>query len=230
MYKSNNKKVERIVNLIQSHGCIVEGKKISLDDLPLFCHDLNDSDKKEIVDLIQSIDDELFHLYGERQYLDAQIQPLKLAKEKLSDCVQTISIDNCKNSNPAHHWFVHNWESESFFATQAEAIDRATSDLKYCQDSDDGTWADYVEDIYVGYVTHQAKPSATGYSLRSTLGNERTSDSVFTDRELAMILAGLRSIQYYATERSITMPHDHFYDCAPLSPDEVDNLCARLNR
>ncbi len=31
MYESNNKKVEKIVKLIQSHGCIVEGKKISLE-------------------------------------------------------------------------------------------------------------------------------------------------------------------------------------------------------
>jgi hypothetical protein len=87
MYKSNNKKVEKIVNLIQSHGCTVEGKKISLDDLPLLCQDLNDSDKKEIVDLIQSIDDELFHLYGDRQYLDNQIQSLEPAREKLARLV-----------------------------------------------------------------------------------------------------------------------------------------------
>ncbi len=84
MYESNNKKVEKIVRIIQSHGCTVEGKKISLDDLPLLCQDLNDSDKKEIADLVRSIDDELFHLYGDRQYLDNQIQPLELAKEKLA--------------------------------------------------------------------------------------------------------------------------------------------------
>jgi hypothetical protein len=87
MYESNNKKVEKIVNLIQSHGCIVEGKEISLDDLPLLCQDLNDSDKKEIAGLIQSIDDELFHLYGDRQYLDTQIQSLEPVKEKLSQLV-----------------------------------------------------------------------------------------------------------------------------------------------
>ena len=87
MYESNNKKVEKIVNLIQSHGCIVEGNKISLDDLPLLCQDLNDSDKKEIADLIQSIDDELFHLYGDRQYLDNQIQSLEPVKEKLARLV-----------------------------------------------------------------------------------------------------------------------------------------------
>jgi hypothetical protein len=236
MYESNNKKVEKIVNLIQSHGCIVEGKKISLDDLPLLCQDLNDSDKKEVADLIQSIDDELFHLYGERQYLNAQIQPLKLAKEKLSDCVQTISIDNCKNSNPAHHWFVHNWESESFFPTQAEAIAQATSDLTYCQNSDDGSWTDYVEDIYLGFVTHQVKPSAGGYSLRSTLDNDLSEtrlcqallNAVFTERELATMLAGLRSIQFANTKGTLTMPH--FDDCYPLSPDEIDVLCERLNR
>jgi hypothetical protein len=84
MYESNNKKVEKIVRLIQSHGCIIEGKKISLDDLPLLCQDLNDSDKKEIVEIVQSIDDELFHLYGDRQYLDNQIQPLESVKEKLA--------------------------------------------------------------------------------------------------------------------------------------------------
>jgi hypothetical protein len=84
MYESNNKKVQKIVNLMQSDGCIVEGKKISLDDLPLLCHDLNDAGKVEIVGIIQSIDDELFHLYGDRQYLDSQIQPLESVKEKLA--------------------------------------------------------------------------------------------------------------------------------------------------
>jgi hypothetical protein len=87
MYESNNKKVEKIVRLIQSHGCIIEGKKISLDDLPLLCQDLNDSDKKEIIEIIQSIDDELFHLSGERQYLDNQIQSLEPVREKLSQLV-----------------------------------------------------------------------------------------------------------------------------------------------
>jgi hypothetical protein len=87
MYESNNKKVERIVNLIQSHGCIVEGKKISLDALPLLCQALNDSDKKEIVEIIQSIDDELFHLYGDRQYLDIQIQSLEPVRKKLAQLV-----------------------------------------------------------------------------------------------------------------------------------------------
>ena len=87
MYESNNKKVEEIVRVIQSHGCIVEGKKISLDDLPLLCQNLNDSDKKEIAGLIQSIDDELLHLYGDREYLDSQIQSLEPAREKLAQLV-----------------------------------------------------------------------------------------------------------------------------------------------
>ncbi len=87
MYESNNKKVEKIVNLIQSDGCIVEGKKISLEDLPLLCQDLNDSDKKEIVEIIQSIDDELCELYNDRQYLDKQIQSLEPVKEKLARLV-----------------------------------------------------------------------------------------------------------------------------------------------
>jgi hypothetical protein len=87
MYESNNKKVEKIVRLIQSHGCIIEGKKISLDDLPLLCQDLNNSDKKEIIEIIQSIDDELFHLSGDRQYLDNQIQSLEPVREKLSQLV-----------------------------------------------------------------------------------------------------------------------------------------------
>ncbi len=87
MYESNNKKVEKIVRIIQSHGCTVEGKKISLDDLSLLCRNLNDSDKKEIVGIIESIDDELFHLYSDRQYLDSQIQSLEPAREKLSQLV-----------------------------------------------------------------------------------------------------------------------------------------------
>ena len=87
MYESNNKKVEKIVRIIQSHGCTVEGKKISLDDLQPLCQYLNDSDKKEIAGLIQSIDDELFHLYGDRQYLDIQIQSLEPVREKLAQLV-----------------------------------------------------------------------------------------------------------------------------------------------
>jgi hypothetical protein len=87
MYKSNNKKVEKIVRIIQSHGCTIEGKKITLDELPLLCQDLNDSDKKEIIEIIQSIDDELFHLCSDRQYLDNQIQSLEPAREKLAQLV-----------------------------------------------------------------------------------------------------------------------------------------------
>ena len=51
--------------------------------------------------------------------------------------------------------------------------------------------------------------------------------TVFSERELATMLAGLRSIQYPNTEGSITMPH--FDDCSPLTPDEIDALCERLN-
>ena len=87
MYESNNKKVEKIVRIIQSHGCTIEDKKITLDELPLLCQDLNDSDKKEIIEIIQSIDDELFHLYRDRQYLDNQIQSLEPAREKLAQLV-----------------------------------------------------------------------------------------------------------------------------------------------
>jgi hypothetical protein len=87
MYESSNKRVEKIVRIIQSHGCIVEGKKISLDDLPLLCQDLNDSDKKEIVEIIQSIDDELSHLYSDREYLDSQIKSLEPAREKLAQLI-----------------------------------------------------------------------------------------------------------------------------------------------
>ena len=240
MYKSDNEKVEKIVNLIQSHGCTVEGKKISLDDLPALYQDLDDSGKREIADLIQSIGDELSHLYGERQYLDAEIQPLELASKKLAELEESISIivvnNSTDNSNPSCHWFVHNWESESFFPTQAEAIAQATSDLTYCQDPDDASWTDYVEDIYVGFVTHQAKPSASGYSLRSTLDNDLSEtrlcqallNAVFSERELATMLAGLRSIQFANTKGTLTMLH--FDDCYPLSPDEIDVLCERLNR
>jgi hypothetical protein len=87
MYESSNKKVEEIVNLIQSHGCIIEGKKIDLNDLPLLCKNLSQSDRKEIKDLIQSIDDELSELYSDRQYLDHQIQSLEPVKQKLTQLV-----------------------------------------------------------------------------------------------------------------------------------------------
>ena len=40
-----------------------------------------------MVGLIQSIDDELLHLYGDREYLDSQIQYLEPAREKLAQLV-----------------------------------------------------------------------------------------------------------------------------------------------
>lgn len=124
------------------------------------------------------------------------------------------------NSTPSRHWFVHNWETESFFSTQAEAIAQATSDLTYCQDPDDGAWADFVEDIYVGFVTHQAKPSIDGYSLRSTLDNERTS---------ATILAALRLFQSAPSELIDSTFSDYFEDYSQLSSEEIDDLCEILN-
>ncbi len=124
------------------------------------------------------------------------------------------------NSTPSRHWFVHNWESENFFPTQAEAIAQATSDLEYCQDPDDGSWTDYVEDIYVGYVTHQAKPSADGYSLRSTLNNDRT---------IATVLAALRLFQSTPSESIDDAFSDYFEDYSQLSSEEIDELCEMLN-
>jgi hypothetical protein len=124
------------------------------------------------------------------------------------------------NSTPSRHWFVHNWESESFFPTQTEAIAQATSELKYCQDPDDGAWADYVEDIYVGYVTHQVKPSSDGYSLHSTLDNDRT---------IATVLAALRLFQSTPSESIDSVFSNYFEDYSQLSKEEIDRLCEMLN-
>jgi hypothetical protein len=124
------------------------------------------------------------------------------------------------NSTPSRHWFVHNWESESFFPTQAEAIAQATSDLTYCQDPDDGAWADYVGDIYIGYVTHQVKPSDGGYSLHSTLNNDRT---------IATVLAALRLFQSTPSESIDSVFSNYFEDYSQLSKEEIDRLCEMLN-
>lgn len=51
---------------------------------------------------------------------------------------------------------------------------------------------------------------------------------LFNGRELATILAGLRAIQFAHSKGEITMPH--FDDCTPLTPEEIDNLCLRLNQ
>jgi hypothetical protein len=128
-------------------------------------------------------------------------------------------VDNSANNNsPSRYWFVHNWESESFFPTQAEAIAQANSDLEHCQDPDDGSWADFVEDIYIGYVTHQVKPTADGYSLISTIDN---------DRVTATVLAALR---YFQANRDDILDLDlpHFVDEEPLSSDEIDDLCEAI--
>jgi hypothetical protein len=124
------------------------------------------------------------------------------------------------NSTPSRHWFVHNWESESFFPTQAEAIAQATSDLTYCLDPDDGSWADFVEDIYIGYVTHQVKPSSDGYSLHSTLDNDRT---------IATVLAALRLFQSTPSESIDSVFSNYFEEYSQLSKEEIDRLCEMLN-
>lgn len=49
-------------------------------------------------------------------------------------------------------------------------------------------------------------------------------------RELATVLAGLRSLQLHTSERSRKSKyHGHFLNCAPLSDTEIDELCERLN-
>jgi hypothetical protein len=92
MYQSDNKRVQEIVNLIQQDGCIIEGKKITLDELPQLCQDLNDSDLKEITNLIESIMGELEELYSDRQYLNNQIKPLEAATKKL------LKVVRCRSS------------------------------------------------------------------------------------------------------------------------------------
>jgi hypothetical protein len=87
VYESDNKKVQEIVRLIQMDGCVVDGKKITLDELPQLCQDLNDSDKEEIVNLIEAIAEELEVLCRDRKYLDVQIKPLKAAKKKLTKLI-----------------------------------------------------------------------------------------------------------------------------------------------
>jgi hypothetical protein len=84
MYESENKKVREIVRLIQMDGCTIEGKKITLDELPKLCENLSDSDKEEISALVEAIAEELDVLCAERQQLDAQIKPLKAVKQKLA--------------------------------------------------------------------------------------------------------------------------------------------------
>ena len=132
------------------------------------------------------------------------------------------------NSTPSRHWFVHNWESESFFPTQAEAIAQANSDLKYCQDPEDSSWADFVEDIYVGYVTHQSKPSSDGYSLRSTFDNDSPEERL-CQRTIATVLAALRLLQSTSSESIDSAFSDYFEDHSQLSSEEIDRLCEMLN-
>jgi hypothetical protein len=136
-------------------------------------------------------------------------------------------MDNSANNNsPSRLWFTHNWESESFFPTQAEAIAEANSDLKCCQDPDDGSWADYVQNIYVGYVTHQVKPNCDGYSLQQNSDND-SSEERLCQRVIATILA---SLKYFQANRDDILDLDlpHFVNDEPLSSDEIDDLCEAI--
>jgi hypothetical protein len=136
-------------------------------------------------------------------------------------------IDNSANNNfPARLWFLHNWESESFFPTQAEAITAANLALKHCQDPDDGSWAVFVEDIYVGYVTHQVKPSCDGYSLQQNSDNDSPEEKL-CQRVIATVLAALR---YFQANREDILDLDipHSIDNDPLSSNEIDDLCEAI--
>lgn len=52
-----------------------------------------------------------------------------------------------------------------------------------------------------------------------------------TPRETATVLAALRHLQesYPVWTELIEDWEDHFAECSPLQPDEVDDLCERLN-
>jgi hypothetical protein len=51
-----------------------------------------------------------------------------------------------------------------------------------------------------------------------------------SDRELALVLAALRNWQMDAlNEDLVDTFRDHFFEQEPLSDDEVDELCQRLN-
>ena len=141
---------------------------------------------------------------------------------------QVLEITNTSTdtSSPSRHWFAHNWESESFFSTQAEAIAEANSNLNYCHDSEDSSWADYVEDIYVGYVTHQVKPNNEGYSLVPT-SDDNSLEEKLCQRKIATILAALRYFQSSRDYMSLDLPH--FIDNEPLSNEEIDELCELIN-
>jgi len=52
-----------------------------------------------------------------------------------------------------------------------------------------------------------------------------------TDRELATMLAALRLFQEYlfSSDKEIVGKFPHFDEHEPLNPDEIDDLCERLN-
>jgi hypothetical protein len=76
MFKSSNPRVEAIVRVIQMNGCMIDGVVISLDRLPELCSILTDTDKTEIKDLIQSLENELEEYIADLEYADNEIQSL----------------------------------------------------------------------------------------------------------------------------------------------------------
>ncbi len=52
----------------------------------------------------------------------------------------------------------------------------------------------------------------------------------FTERELATVLAALRAWQFDLPDDNTPIAMDHFGDgITPLTTDEIDTLCERLN-
>jgi hypothetical protein len=57
----------------------------------------------------------------------------------------------------------------------------------------------------------------------------KTKSLKLSDSELATILSALRAWQEWVEENGRPPTQDHFLDCRPLTVEEVNELCLKLN-
>lgn len=95
---------------------------------------------------------------------------------------------------------------------QHETLESGDEVLFCCEAFDSETTEQISVPPEIGYSAYAAKPDPPA----------------FNDRELATVLAALRIFQQDPAVHAYNVP-DHFLEFTPLTADEIDALCERIN-
>jgi uncharacterized membrane protein YgaE (UPF0421/DUF939 family) len=76
MFKTESPNVQKIANVVESHGCTINGNLISLDSLAELYQNLSDAEKGEISSLVQSLQNEREEAQADIDYANNEIETL----------------------------------------------------------------------------------------------------------------------------------------------------------